>query len=123
MNTTARMIIGCTIVWVAVTLVAPEITVEIGLGIVAPLTAVVVSMQQIERIHTRSPRAVTPYLVKAFAAKMLLFGLYFLLVIGLLALDPIPFVASFTASFICLHGIEALQLHSLSTATAVDPSS
>ena len=123
MNTAARTGIGCMIAWAAVTLMVPGMAVEIGLGMVAPLIVAIVSMRQVERIHARAPRAVTSFLVKAFGVKMVLFGLYVALIIGLFAVDPIPFVASFTSSFICLHGIEALHLHSLSSATATDPAS
>lgn len=123
MNTTVSTTIGCILIWGAMSLVVSGLSLEIGLGMIAPLVVAVVSMQQIEQIHAGSPGNVTRYLLKAFAVKMVLFGVYVGLVIGILTVQPIPFIASFVSFFIGLHGIEALQLHGLSSATATNQSS
>jgi hypothetical protein len=49
----------------------------------------------------------------AFAAKMVFFGAYVVVMLRLLALRPVPFIVSFAACFIALHLIEGFSLRRL----------
>ncbi len=120
MKTAARMTVGCISSWMVVALLAPSIGLEVWLGMLGPLLVAVVTMRQVERTYARAPRDLTPFLIKAFGAKMVLFGGYVALVIGLSSLDPLPFIVSFTVYFICLHGLEALRLRSLFSTAATE---
>ncbi len=113
MKTVTRMTAGCIGSCLVVTLLAPTVALEAWLGMIAPLVAAVVTMRQIERIYVRAPRDLTSFMIKAFGAKMVLFGGYVTMIIGLSSLNPVQFTVSFSSYFVCLHGIEALRLRSL----------
>jgi predicted neutral ceramidase superfamily lipid hydrolase len=93
--------------------VAPGIIVEIVVGMAAPLVVAVATIVAIERVYRRDPRQLTPLMIKAFGAKMVLFGGYVASVITLTSLSPTPFILSFCVSFIGLHMTEAFLLRSL----------
>ncbi len=52
-------------------------------------------------------------MISAFAGKLVFFGAYVGLAIGVLGVQPVPFAASFAGYFIALHMIEALWLKRL----------
>ena len=52
-------------------------------------------------------------MISAFVGKLVFFGAYVGLVIGVLGLKLVPFAATFTGYFIALHLIEALWLKRL----------
>ena len=56
----------------------------------------------------------TSLMLKLFAGKMVFFAVYVAVMLGVLGLRPVPFVASFTISFIASHLIEAFSLRRLS---------
>jgi len=97
----------------AVALSGPGVGLDVLLGMLGPLAAATGSWILVERTHRRSPEAVTGVLIASFATKMLFFGAYVAVMLRIVAVRPIPFVASFTASFIALYSIEALALHRL----------
>jgi hypothetical protein len=82
-------------------------------GMVGPLLAASGSWVLAERTFKRDPEALTSLMVAAFAGKMLFFGAYVAIALGVLALRPVPFVASFTSYFIALYMTEALCLRRL----------
>jgi hypothetical protein len=86
---------------------------ELWLGMVAPLVVVNVTWVLTERIYRRQPERLTAMMISALAGKLVFFGAYVALVIGVMQVRPVPFIASFTAYFITLHMIEALSLKRL----------
>jgi hypothetical protein len=52
-------------------------------------------------------------MVAAFGGKLVFFGAYVTVMLGVLSLRPLPFVISFTAYFIALHLFEAFCLQRL----------
>ena len=86
---------------------------ELALGLAGPLVSAVVSWQILERTHQSAPERLTNVLIKMFAAKGLLFGLYLVLVLKVLALRPMPFTLSFTGYYVALHVVEAVCLRRL----------
>jgi hypothetical protein len=52
-------------------------------------------------------------MIGAFMGKLVFFGVYVAVVVGVLGARPVPFVASFAGYFIALHMIEALWLKRL----------
>jgi hypothetical protein len=86
---------------------------EIVFGMAAPLVSAVASWQVIARTHAAAPERLTTVLVTAFAVKAVLFGAYVVLVLGVLALRPVPFIAAFTSYYVALHFGEALLLKRL----------
>ena len=61
----------------------------------------------------QDPATLTPLMVKAFGAKMVIVGGYAAGIITLTPLSPIPFVASFCVYYIGLHITEAWLLRTL----------
>jgi len=86
---------------------------EIWFGMLAPLAVAVVTWKSIERIYRQRPERLTSWMMKAFAGKLVFFGAYVGLAIGVLRMQPVPFIVSFTTCFIALHVIEALWMKRL----------
>jgi hypothetical protein len=95
---------------VATAVAGTPVAAEILLGMLAPLAAVIVSWVMTERAFQREPARVTGLMIAAFGAKMLFFGVYVALMIGVVKLRPAPFVASFTGYFVALYLTEALLM-------------
>ena len=105
---------ACLVTWsIGAFLVVPDARVELSLGMALPLVLAVGTMTLFERTFARDPQELTPLMVKAFGAKMVLVGAYVAVVVGLTSLDPIVFISSFSLYFIGLHLTEAMQLRSL----------
>lgn len=107
-------------VWVVVALVVaggavavwlvPGVAPEVLLGMAGPLGVGLGSLVLMERTYKRSPERLTRLMVRAFLAKLVVFGLYMSAVVSMLSLDAAWFAGSFTVSFVVLHLAEALHL-------------
>lgn len=107
-------------VWVAVALVVaagavavwlvPGAALEVLLGMAGPLGVGLGSLVLMERTYKRSPERLTRLMVRAFLAKLVVFGLYMSALVSMLSLDAAWFAGSFTVSFVVLHLAEALHL-------------
>ena len=86
---------------------------ELALGLAGPLVSAVVSWQILERTHRSAPERLTNVMITSFAGKVVLFGLYLVLVLKVLALRPMPFMLSFTGYYVALHVVEAVYLKRL----------
>jgi hypothetical protein len=86
---------------------------EVWLGMLAPLVVVSATWVMTERVYKARPERLTPVMIGAFAGKLVFFGAYVGLAIGVLGVKPVPFALSFTGYFIALHMIEALWLKRL----------
>lgn len=86
---------------------------EVWLGMVAPLVVVSVTWILTERVYKANPGLLTSVMIGAFAGKLVFFGAYVGLAIGIIGVQPVPFALSFTGYFIVLHLIEALWLKRL----------
>jgi hypothetical protein len=105
---------ACLVTWlIGAIFVSPGAGVELFLGMAMPLVMAVGTMALFSRKFARDPSQLTPLIVKAFGAKMVLVGGYVAIVVGLTELEPIAFIVSFTLYFISLHLTEAIQLRSL----------
>ena len=86
---------------------------EVVLGMVAPLVAAATSWLLIERTHRRHPKRLTSLMLSAFAAKVVWFGAYVIVMLAVVGLRPGPFVVSFLGYFITLYVFEALLMRRL----------
>jgi hypothetical protein len=84
--------------------------VEVLLGMLGPLVVVCVTWALMVRTYRTNPAALTSVMTAAFAGKMIVFGAYVAVMLGVLSLRPVPFVASFTSYFIGLYLMQALYL-------------
>ena len=82
-------------------------------GMSGPLIAVMTTWIMAEKLYRRHPAVLTQLMLAAFAGKLIFFGMYVTVMLGLLSLRPIPFIASFTSYFIALYLTEALYLRRL----------
>jgi hypothetical protein len=94
-------------------LVAPDARFAVLLGMLGPLLATTSSWVLIERTYRESRQKVTNVMITAFAFKLVFFGFYVGLMIRVVALRPLPFIASFTGFFVGLYWMEALYLRRL----------
>jgi hypothetical protein len=100
--------------WLAATAVlGRRFGVDVLLGMLGPLAAVLASWALMERTYRTSRERLTSVMIAAFAGKMVFFAAYVMFMLGVLALRPVPFVASFTGHFIGLYGMEAMYLRRL----------
>lgn len=83
---------------------------EVLFGMAGPLTAAGTTWVLAERASRRRPGHLTSLMIKAFAAKMIFYGAYVVLVLKVFLVRPMPFVISFTGYFIAFHFIEAFCL-------------
>jgi len=108
------MVGGSVCAWLMVmTFVGGRSWLESLLGMIGPLVMASGTWILVERTHTRSPVGLTSLLIRAFAVKVVFFGVYVTTMLRVLSLRPLPFVVSFTGYFIALHLLEALLLRRL----------
>ena len=86
---------------------------DVWLGMLAPLMVVSATWVLTERVYKADPTRLTAFIITAFAGKLVFFGGYVALAIGVLGVQPVPFAVSFAGYFIALHMIEALLLKRL----------
>ena len=114
MNLFWHIIVLCVASWALVSWVlAPQVGVEIFLGMIAPLLLAIGTVLMVRRVYQREPTHLTAFMTKALLGKMVLYGVYVSLVVGWFAFEAIPFTISFTIYFIGLHLAEALHLRAI----------
>ena len=107
------MTVASVAAWAVASALAPPTAVASLLGMAAPLAVTTSTLVLIERAYRRDLQSVTPLMIKAFGAKLVFFGGYLGVMLGVLSVPTIPFVVSFTAYLIGLYLIEALSLRRL----------
>ena len=83
------------------------------LGILGPLLVVGSSWVMMRRTFRRDPARLTSFMMAAFAAKMVFFAAYVTIAMAVLSVRPVPFIVSFTGSFVALYSAEAVALRRL----------
>lgn len=109
------------VVWVAAGSVLSALAVasatryghEIWWGMMGPLMVVIATWRLTARVYEANPERLTSVMIGAFAGKLVFFGAYVGLAIGVFGVQPVPFALSFTGYYIALHVIEALWLKRL----------
>jgi hypothetical protein len=90
-----------------------DVSPEAGLGLAAPLVAVVCSWLVTARIQATDPTRVTGAMVVAMGAKAVLFAAYVIVMVRVVGVRPMPFALSFAGFFITLYAMEAYFLRQL----------
>lgn len=78
-------------------------------GIIGPLLAVLATWIAVTRTHRRDPAGVMNVMLAAFLAKAVFFGVYVVVMIKVLELEPVSFIVSFTVAFITLYAVQGLM--------------
>ena len=108
------LILSCVGSWGFVSfIVVPQAAAEVFLGMIIPLLLAIGTIVPVERIYAKNPANLSSFMTKAFLGKMLLYGMYVALVVGLLSFDAVPFAISFTFYFTALHLAEALYFRNM----------
>jgi hypothetical protein len=94
-------------------LVDPRVRLAVLLGMLGPLLVASGSWVLTERTYRERPQALMSVMVAAFAFKLVFFGAYVAVMIRVMALRPVPFIASFTGYLAGLWLLEALYLRHL----------
>ena len=97
----------------AALLVDARTRVEVLFGMVGPLAMAAGSWVLVERAYARHPQTLTSLMIAAFAFKLVFFGAYVAVMIRVVALTPVPFIASFTGYLAGLYLMEAVYLRQL----------
>jgi hypothetical protein len=114
MKVVGWMVAATALSWVAASaLLGWQNGVELFFGMIAPLAVAGGTWMLAERTYRRAPVQLTSVMVTAFAGKLVFFGGYVAVMLGVVQLRPVPFIASFTASFVALHLAEAFCLRRL----------
>ncbi len=114
MNFFWYIIVLCVASWALASWVfAPQVGVEIFLGMIAPLLLAIGTVLMVRRIYQKDRTHLTAFMTKALLGKMVLYGVYVALVVGWFSFEAIPFAISFTTYFIGLHLAEALHFRAL----------
>jgi hypothetical protein len=112
MKFVAGLTVACFAAWLAATwLGAPGR--EVLLGMLGPLAATAATWILAKRMCRRKPEQLTAVMIGAFGAKLVFFGAYVVVMLKALALDPIPFIVSFTIYYIALHLTGAVGIRRL----------
>jgi hypothetical protein len=82
-------------------------------GMLGPLVVAVGSWLLTANTHRQNPEAVTSVMMGAFIAKLVIVGLYVVVMLRVVSVAQVPFVAGFTSYFIGLYAMEALFLKRL----------
>ena len=93
--------------------VDPPARLDVLLGMLGPLAAVVTTWVLAERVYRENPGRLTSLMIAGFAGKLVFFAAYVAIVLGVFSHHPVPFVVSFTSYFIALYLMEAVFLRRL----------
>ncbi len=107
------IIASCIGSWVLISLMFPQVTVEILLGMLSPLLSAIGTLILVDRTYRKAPQKLTSRMTQAFMGKMLFYGVYVSVIVGFYSFQAVPFTVSFTLYFIGLHLTEALYFQSL----------
>ena len=86
---------------------------DVLLGVAGPAVAACAAWPIVARRQRTAPERTTQTMVGLMMAKVLLFGLYTAVLLGLRVVTPAPFVAGFAIAFVALHVIQAMHLRRL----------
>ena len=86
---------------------------DIAAGMAGPLVAACVTWWLCERTWRANPAGLSAVMMGAFAVKLVLFGVYVVFAVRGLQVAIVPFIATFTLSFVGLYVAEAVLLHKL----------
>ena len=97
-------------------LVGTQNRMEIWFGMAGPLIATIASWIAMVRQYNRSNQGMTRLLMKAFAAKVVFFAVYIIVLLRNHCVRPIPFVLCFAGFYLALHIVEAIGLSRMQSA-------
>ncbi len=113
MNILWCIVVLCVGSWGLVSWMVPKAVVEIFLGMLIPMLLAIGTIVLVERTYQKDATRLTALMTKAFVGKMLLYGVYVAVIVGVFSFHPVPFAISFTVYFTGLHLAEALYFQAM----------
>ena len=114
MKVSAWMVAGSVACWlIGSRIVNPELTSDIGFGMLGPLVAAVGTWMSISTVAGNDPKLNNQRMLIGLFVKALFFAGYVAAMIRVIHVRPVPFVVSFTAFFLGLLVTEALLVQRL----------
>ncbi len=107
---TAYCLFSWGLIWL---IVVPEVAVATFLGMIIPLLLSIGTIVLAAKIQDKRPEKLFSFMTKAFIAKMIVYGLYTVLIVGVLSFEAVPFAISFTFYFVTLHLAATLHLRNM----------
>ncbi len=107
------VISSCIGSWALISLMFPQVAVEIILGMLSPLLLEIGTLILVDRTYRKAPQKLTSLMTRAFMGKMLFYGVYVSIIVGFYSFQVLPFAVSFTVYFIGLHLTEALYFQAM----------
>jgi uncharacterized membrane protein YeaQ/YmgE (transglycosylase-associated protein family) len=86
---------------------------EIVLGVTGPVVVAAVAWVLMARTHRAHPERLMPLMIAAFAAKLVVLGAYFIVMLRAFALRPVPFTWAFVGAVIALYSVDTFRLRRL----------
>ena len=90
-----------------------DFTNEIFLGLLAPVLVGYIMLFFINKYSNMEIIYFNKVLVRGFAIKFIFYGIFILTIFTVYSFNPIPFMCSFTVSFVGLHLVEAMVLRKI----------
>jgi len=118
----AWMTASGTAAWGVATAVAGRpVNPELLLGMVGPLAGADISWIFMERASASGGEQLMKTMIRSLGLKMVLFGVYAVVILRVMEVRPVLFVGSFAGFFIALHALEAVFLRRLIAQRAHSP--
>ena len=90
-----------------------DFTNEIFLGLSAPVSVGYIMLFFINKYSNIEIIHFNKVLVRGFAIKFIFYGIFILIIFTVYSFNPVPFMCSFTVSFVGLHLVEAMVLRKI----------
>ena len=91
----------------------PQYINELFWGILLPWLVVLIELFFVHKAKEKKSELTTKVLLIGFGSKMISFAIYLSIIIYFYSFAPLPFVISFSGSFIVFHTLEAIVIKSL----------
>ncbi len=96
------------ILFIILSMLYPERILEVLLGMFLPLLVGAWTIHRVTKLAISDPKKITNFMIKAFGIKMLVYGLFIVILFVFYTFDHLSFVLSFLCFFSVLHALEAV---------------
>ena len=86
---------------------------ELFLGMIVPLVIGLLTVTKIQSIFTSDPGELTSFMMKSFIGKLVIYGVYMMVIVAFSPFNERPFFISFMGYFITHHVLEAFFIRSV----------
>ena len=101
------MVFFCLGLWGLLIWIDKQYIVEYFLGIIAPLAVGVITVLCEKKVRKNTSKSLTSFFITSFFVKMVVYGIYFIMLFNFYTFSHIHFILSFVSCFVTLHISEA----------------